>query len=440
MRTSSPSDLQGRRGRAALLWDESFLWGVMAHKALRACGLAFDMIRAKDIRDGLLHDYALLFVPGGWASNKLKALGEDGVEGIRRFVQEGGSYVGFCGGAGLATQDGIGLLEVKRRPTKERVPSFSGRIGLNVTSHPLWTGLPHSELNTPNSELVFHAWWPSQFVVENTNATILASYGTALPDSFSSDVNVGDAEAVNKWPELERLYQINLDPKRLRGEPAVIAGTFGKGKVVLSLVHFDTPGDANGEAVLKNIWMHLGGEIAAQDAGYVISHEEELELHAMPRKASGTESIISDMECSVKDIIELGCRNFLWFWRNPMLLQWRRGVRGLEYCTLSVMMKELTEAHRGGAFTCTPSDLERIRELLLPFADKAKRLLLMERYAMQNGHITYEKCDDPGIQSIREELFSRSKSYGGLFKRLLDEIDVCLFKALTETLPGNAAS
>lgn len=433
MRTSSRSDLPERHGRTALLWDESFLWGVMARKALHARGLAFDMVRAKDVRDGRLHDYSLLFVPGGWASNKIKALGNDGVEEIKRFVREGGSYLGFCGGAGLATMDGIGLLPVRRRPTKDRVPSFSGRIGLNVTDHPLWEGLSNSELRTNNSELIFHAWWPSQLVVEDGSAAVLASYGEAMPDSFSSDVNVGDAEALKKWPELERIYQINLDPKRLRGEPAVIEGAFGKGRVVLSLVHFDTPDDANGQAVLENIWKYLGGEIAEQDAGCAIGDEGKLELRAVYRDASRTESTASEMECMVKAIIELGCRNFLWFWRNSMLLQWRRGVRGLEYCTLSIMMKELAGALRAGAASCSSSDLERIRGLLLPFADKAKSLLLMERYAMQSGHITYEKCDDPGIQLIREELFSRSKSYGGLFKRLLDEIDGSLFRVLTET-------
>ncbi|MGE5808037.1 MAG: BPL-N domain-containing protein [Nitrospirota bacterium] len=442
MRTSSRSDLPERHGRTALLWDESFLWGVMARKALHARGLAFEMIRAKDVRDGRLHDYSLLFVPGGWASNKIKALGNDGIEEIKRFVREGGSYLGFCGGAGLATMDGIGLVGVRRRPTRERVPSFSGRIGLNITGHPLWEGLRNSELQTEpaperinggNSLLVFQAWWPSQLVVEDGIATVLASYGEAMPDSFSSDVNVGDAEALKKWPDLERIYQINLDPKRLRGEPAVIEGSFGKGRVVLSLVHFDTPGDANGQAVLENIWKYLGGKIAVKDAGYTICDEEKLELRALHRNASRPESIVSEMECMVKAIVELGCRNFLWFWRNSMLLQWRRGVRGLEYCTLFIMMKELAEALRAGAASCTLSDLERIRGLLLPFADKAKRLLLMERYAMQNGHITYEKCDDPGIQLIREELFSRSKSYGGLFKRLLDEIDGSLFRVLTET-------
>jgi hypothetical protein len=266
-----------------------------------------------------------------------------------------------------------------------------------------------------------------------------------MPDSFSSDVNVGDAESIQKWSDLERIYQINLDPKRLQGEPAVIEDAFGKGKVVLSLIHFDTPGDANGETVLKNIWKYL---VPNGDCGMPPIKSFEGRLHEElledePKNAAPgilETELISEIETAAAGLIDLGCRNFLWFWRNPLLLQWRRGVRGLEYCTLSVMLNELVESLRHGATSCTSSDLGRIRELLLPFTDKAKRLLLMERYAMQNGHITYEKCDDPEIQSIREELFSRSKSYGGLFKRLIDEIDGSLFRVLTETGPGNDAS
>src|SRR5271157_836090 len=94
----------------AFLWDESFLWGIMAYKALREAGLPFRLIRAADIGTGALLDCSALVVPGGWASNKIKVLGEPGISGIRQFVKEGGMYVGFCGGAGLATSDGIGLL------------------------------------------------------------------------------------------------------------------------------------------------------------------------------------------------------------------------------------------------------------------------------------------------------------------------------------------
>ncbi|MEK6697927.1 MAG: BPL-N domain-containing protein [Nitrospirota bacterium] len=425
MKESSKFKIQSSKlTPVAVLWDESFLWGVMAYKALKAGRLSFDLIRSEDIRKGRLKEYALLFVPGGWASNKLKALGDDGAREIKRFVHDGGAYLGFCGGAGLATMDGIGLVPVQRRPTKERVPSFSGRIELTTSPHPVWQGI---------SESVFHAWWPSQFLVDGS-VSVLAAYGQAMPDSFSSDVNVGDVEAVGSWPELERVYQINLDPKRLLGEPAVIEGRFGAGKVLLSLVHFDTPDDRSGAAMLQNLWKYL---VPNAECGMPPIETFEGRLHAdrgMHDEQTTNSELVVELEEAINDLIALGRRNFLWFRRNPMLLQWRRGVRGLEYCTLYVMVKEVSELlkrqDREPGAPNPAGNLIRIRELLLPFVEKAKHLLVRERYAMQNEHITYERCDDREIQALREELFSRMKSHGGLFKEVIAEVDRLLFSAM----------
>lgn len=44
----------------------------MAYKALKANGLPFELLRSEDIRKGRLKNYRMLFVPGGWASNKLR--------------------------------------------------------------------------------------------------------------------------------------------------------------------------------------------------------------------------------------------------------------------------------------------------------------------------------------------------------------------------------
>jgi len=186
----------------AFLWDESFIWGLMAYRALKGLGLPFDLIKAEDIKTGALNEYKMLFVPGGWASNKSKALGDSGLKAIRGFVENGGNYLGFCGGAGLATEakGGIGLLNVRRRPTRERVPSFSGRIGLHLNEHPIWNGItaggsdqrsvfskkPTAGPRPPvqvDSGLppVFHAWWPSQFIVEDNRVKTLAAYNAVLP-------------------------------------------------------------------------------------------------------------------------------------------------------------------------------------------------------------------------------------------------------------------
>jgi hypothetical protein len=259
-------------------------------------------------------------------------------------------------------------------------------------------------------------------VIEEDDVTVLAAYGDALPDAFSSDLNVGDAEAAGNWDALEDKYQINLNPSRLKGEPSVIEGKYGKGKVVLSLVHFDTPDDVSGQQVLINLWKYLGGQGP--------------EARGEGQEATGhnAEPVSQELKAVCSELISLGERNFLWFWRNSMLLQWRRGVRGLEYNTLYIMMKEIAgliakqNERERERFVAA---LEKIRTRLIPFAEKAGKLLVLERFELQKGnHISYEKCDDPEIRELRKELFSDSKSHGGAFKDLLDKIDELLYELL----------
>ncbi len=421
---------EGSRLKAAFLWDESFLWGLMAYNSLKSIGLPFDLVRSADIKKGCLKNYKMLFVPGGWASNKSKSLGDKGIKEIKNFVEAGGGYLGLCGGAGLATGDGMGLLNIRRKPTKDRVPSFSGRICLNVKKHPIWNGIFHQTPITHHASRithygpVFHAYWPSQFILKDKKIKTLAAFGHALPDAFSSDLNIGDVNKTANWSELEKRYQINLNPARLMNEPAIIEGSFGKGRVILSLVHFDAPDDENGQRVLRNLWEYFV-EFRMQDSGYMIQDKKNRVSCIVHRESV---QLISELEAGVSDLISFGERNFLWFRRTPMLLQWRRGVRGLEYCTLFVMINEVTQRIKvEGRRLKDDKLLIRIKKLLIPFIEKSKQLLILERHALQNGHITYEKCNDPEIQKIRTELFSDAKSHGGKFKKLIDEVDNLLF-------------
>ncbi len=296
------------------------------------------------------------------------------------------------------------------------MPSFSGRIRLNTNDHPLWNDI---------AESIFHAWWPSQFVIEGSDVRILATYGEAHPDAFSSDLNTGDVSAYGDWAELEKIYGINLDPKRLLDEPAVVEGTYGKGSVILSLVHFDTPRDSNGSVVLKNLWKYLADDKASNGCQTLLAEKQEPDTRVSP--------VVAEILATASELIALGARNFLWFWRNPMLLQWRRGVRGLEYCTLYILINEIASLSHGLTTDEKEEEMSvKIRGLLFPFVEKAKRLLLLERAAMSDGHITYESCNAPQIQALRKELFSTSKSHGGLFKELISEVDnylYCLIRA-----------
>jgi hypothetical protein len=410
----------------ALLWDESLAWGLMARRALKEAGLPFDLLRSDEIRGGALSRYPMLLVPGGWASNKLSTLGDRGQTEIRRFVEEGGSYLGICGGAGMATEDGIGLLPIRRKPTAERVASFSGPVRLTLAAHRIWQGI-----ETP----LFNAWWPSQFQAGDQRTFVLAAYEQALPDAFSSDIPVADGRVIG-WPGLEKRYGILLDPARLHGEPAVMEGSFGRGRVVLSLINFDTPGDSNGSAVLRNLWDELApGWSSASPVNKANSRSRPL-----PELMEAVEEI----QIAAADLIASGSRNFLWSWRNPLLLQWRRGVRGLEYGTLDVMIAEIGKRlndPRPDGGPALPESMEssrmkeevsEIRDQIIPFVEKAKDLLARERLFMQTAPLSPLECADAEISRLRQELFGSAMSHGGRFKQMIDVVDRLLFSLIRE--------
>jgi len=412
----------------ALFWDESFLWGLMAWRALQEGGLPFDLIRSHDIRAGKLSRYAMLFVPGGWASAKLHVLGQKGRSEIRSFVAKGGSYLGICGGAGMATESGLALLPVDRVPTKDRVPSFSGPIRLSLTDHAIWSGI-----RTP----VFYAWWPLQFqITAEKQLRIPARYDEAQDDAYSADIRVGDGR-ITGWSEWEERYGIYLDPDRLKDEPAVVEGRYQEGKVLLSLVHFDTPGDQNGALVLRNLWRYL---IRDDDFHFPSGNmSQRNRIHAADfRQFKG---ILADINDAVAGLIAAGEQKHLWQRRNPLLLQWRRGVRGMECSTLAAMIDAITgclsrysQVLPGKESSLPEStdpsylrqDLELIRELTIPFTEEAKILLAQEN---QFGSAPPDGATEK-ISSLKLNLFGSSRSYGGNFRHLIDAVDDLLLKLI----------
>jgi len=287
----------------ALLWDESLIWGLMARQALMGAGLPFDLLESAEIRKGALSRYSMIFIPGGWASNKMAALGDRGQEEIRCFVKNGGSYFGICGGAGMATEEGLGLLPIARKPTAMRVPSFSGGIRLSCDEHEIWRGI-----DSP----CFSAWWPSQFQIEARNIRILAAYEEARADAFSADINMADGEIIG-WPDLERRYGILLNPARLYGEPAVLEGRYGRGRVILSLIHFDTPGDQNGAIVLRNIWDYLTSGCCS----CIQVSSAAPEGRSFPELSPEILGSLEGIKAAIEELMATGKRNFLWHRRNP---------------------------------------------------------------------------------------------------------------------------
>lgn len=136
-----------------------------------------------------------------------------------------------------------------------------------------------------------------------------------------------------------------------------------------------------------------------------------------------------------------------------MILQWRRGVRGLEYNTLYVMAKEVAEADNSA--TVRQSDSPTFYRTTVArssvsslkpkdssiFKEKALRLLMLEGREIKEGikidSYSIGEHLEPEIQILRKELFGDSKSHGGLFKEILDIIDVILYDSLNNATLGS---
>lgn len=335
----------------------------------------------------------------------------------------------------LDSADGLSLIPAFRKPSGERVPSFSGRIRVvpSCREHPIWKGL--------REPISFHAWWPGQFSLDpDEGITVIARYGKPETDFSVSDLVAEDVEGYgDPWERWEKDYGIHLNPGRLEGEPAIVEARNGKGRVFLSYLHLETPEDPQGNRALLNLCGDLarGQDVRTKGARGRDSHSPV--RPCAPRVDDRVIDIARELETAAERLIAFGQRNFLWYWRNSWLLQWRRGIRGLEYGTIYILIQEISrriaEIIKMGEIAPDPGrDLDEaltekmvlLREIGLPFFEEAKRLLMKERYAMNRGPLDPAKSEEPQIQQLRTKLFSSSKRFGGDFKRVLDTLDALL--------------
>ncbi|MGC8490787.1 MAG: PIN domain-containing protein [Syntrophobacteraceae bacterium] len=333
----------------ALLWTQSLVWGLLCIDTLSLLGIPFELLDASDVCEGRLERFQTLIVPGGWAAHKAHALGEKGRSQLAAFLDEGGSYLGFCGGAGLALSSppALYLVPVRRMPLSERLPSASGQVYVSgMRSHPAWKDIP--------DQIPVSVWWPSQFLVpSDCEVSRLASYTNTPGEDFQvADLRVCDMEGTVDWGELESAYGINLDPARIEGHPAILEVFRGKGRLVLSYAHLETPGDICANQLFSNLLHYLGVSCCGRSGGKR-GQGGRLLTESVLRKESNPGAAPSGIlraRKAASDLIAFGEANLLWNWRKPWLLYWRRGIRGLEYGSLFVCLcclAELEQSSRG---------------------------------------------------------------------------------------------
>lgn len=117
----SSAQAQERKIKVALFIDNGA--SIPARKAFRKefrdsddGAITHREVNGDDIANGALRDFDALVVPGGSAEKEARSMGPEARNEVRRFVREGGIYLGVCAGAYLSSRaqnNDLGLIPLK---------------------------------------------------------------------------------------------------------------------------------------------------------------------------------------------------------------------------------------------------------------------------------------------------------------------------------------
>lgn len=181
----------------------------------RSPELDFRAVDAEDIRNGALRGVDLLVMPGGGSAHILEDLGrKEGFEEVKRFIREGGSYIGICAGAVILLSDptrpanGMGIVPFERL----------GSSGADAMTSLKLTESGAKALGMDRNE--FECWY------------------SGGPFMKALDPTGWPGMKMEPWGE----YARNVEDEdgrgqKMKGTVAIIGGGYGKGKMAVCACH-----------------------------------------------------------------------------------------------------------------------------------------------------------------------------------------------------------
>lgn len=169
------------------------------------------LFKPDDIRAGKLTGFDVVMFTGGSGSKQAEAIGEDGRAKVKEFVEAGGGYIGICAGAYLACSGfswGVKVLNAKTASPKWRRGEGNVKLELTERGSALF-GAP-----------------TGQFDVRYVNGPILVPAGGEQLPAFEPLAYFRTELAKNETPA-----------GLMVNSPAIVAGTCGKGRVLVSSPH-----------------------------------------------------------------------------------------------------------------------------------------------------------------------------------------------------------
>ncbi|MBN1673686.1 MAG: fibronectin type III domain-containing protein [Kiritimatiellae bacterium] len=195
-----------------------------------------DYISATQIRNGNLisQGYDVVLLPGGDHAGFYVSLKDAGLTAIRDFISDGGGYVGICAGALLAcchVSNTVNYLEIIDADWSSW---YNGYFSCEVTI-PSSTG----ELDIFRTSLLGR-----DVKIKHCNGPVFKRKNSSLPDYvvLATYTNV---------PASQR--------STMEGRPAIVAGTYGNGRVAVSGPHPESPLEPDALPILEDMVIWVAG-------------------------------------------------------------------------------------------------------------------------------------------------------------------------------------
>ena len=192
---------KGCSGNGALQWA----------RLLAYCPqLDLTLLDANDIRNGKLDGLQLLLCPGGSSKTQYDMMGPDGVQKVKQFIENGGSYIGVCAGSfnAMNRKGRIALLPY------DYIPNASGQLADLAF-----------EFNQESAKLLDIK--PGRHIIRYHGGNIMKPTEPTAP--------MGEAKVLAVFKSSVSPY--GMAPFNYMDKPAVVLGQYGKGKVLASSCH-----------------------------------------------------------------------------------------------------------------------------------------------------------------------------------------------------------
>ena len=420
-----------------ILWDASHIWGLMAWRAVCALGLPCRLMKAKEIaegallgkQDGQVHQTPLLLVPGGSARLKAAALGAQGRDAIRRWLANGGKYLGFCGGAGLAlthtdAEQSLNICPWTRAAYSQRLHHLiSGHVLANILQPRQADFADLLPPQAPESFWELPVWWPGRFApTPDSNVEILATYSRPGADFWLADLPLKRIPPyiLDRW---QTMYGLHLSADFLDCRPLVISGSYGHGRYILSYSHLETPYSPNANAWFAHLLRCAGLEPQRQ----LVPLWQLRTPHAV-WPSDGRGQPLLDALKRVRDLLNLAVEHHLFFARTHWLWGWRTGLPGAVCNNLHAALCTAVSLAPSPAALAYWDDIRSSfdRQIHL-FATKAEEYLLACRLAATLSPLVPDVVGQQELNRQQQEIFGHPMSGGGLVQQLLESAEELVY-------------